>query len=138
MFIKKIQKQFIITETNHIIIDCKINNIDGRFLIDTGASNSCVDYLSANKFKLNYHESNEKASSASNYITKIFYSKNNILEISHFKKNNFDIILFNMIHINNSLEEKNIEKVHGIIGGDILLEHEGHINYQKKILTLKF
>ena len=53
---------------------------------------------------------------------KHFISKNNILEIADLIKNNFEIILFDMTHINNSFNEKNINEIDGIIGGDILKE----------------
>ena len=39
------------------------------------------------------------------------FSKNNILEINKFKKNNFEIILFDMTHINNSFKEKKLMKL---------------------------
>ena len=128
---------FTITDSNHIIILCKVNSIMSRFIIDTGASNSCINYLSKEKFNLNFKKSDEKAYSATDKITNIFYSKNNILEISHFKKNNFDVILFDMSNINNTLKEKEIQEVDGIIGGEILKEHKAFIDYEKKILTLK-
>ena len=40
------------------------------------------------KFNINFKKSNEEASSATNQINEIFFSKNNILEIANFKKNN--------------------------------------------------
>ena len=61
---KKIKKKFKITKSNHIIIECKINSISGKFIIDTGASNSCINYLSAKNLILKFKKSNEKASSA--------------------------------------------------------------------------
>ena len=59
---------FKILSTNHIIIDAKVNNVDGKFLIDNGASNSCIDVNKSEKFKLNYGKSDEQASSATNEI----------------------------------------------------------------------
>jgi len=126
-----------ITVSRHVIIDCKINSINGKFILDTGASNSCVNYLYADKFKLDFKKSNEKAASATEAINETFCSKSNILEIGNFKKNDFEIILFDMSYINNSFREKEIEEVDGIIGGDILSEFDANINYEKKLLTLK-
>ena len=128
---------FEITLSNHIIIDCKVNSINGRFIIDTGASNSCINYLCANKFKVNFKKLDVKASSATNQINEVFYSNNNRLEIKNFKKNNFEVILFDMTHINNSLREKEIEDVDGIIGSDVLKEFNAIIEYKRKIITLK-
>ena len=135
---KKTIKQFLITNSNHIIIECFVNKINGRFIIDTGASNSCINFLSAKKFNLDFKKSNDKASSATEDINETFYSKNNTLEIDNFKKYDFEIILFDMSYINNSLKEKEIKGVDGIIGGDILNEFNAKINYKKKILKLNF
>ena len=129
--------RFKILSTNHIIIKCKINKIEGNFLIDTGASNSCINYLFAEKFNLNTIKSLEKASSATNEINDTYFSKSNTLEIDNLKKLNFEIILFDMTYINNSLKEKNLKVVDGIIGGDILNEFNANINYEKKLLNLK-
>lgn len=135
---KEIKISFLITNSNHIVIKCKVNSIDSRLLVDTGASNSCINYLSANKFKMNFKISNENASSATNKIKETFYSNNNILEIEDLKKNNFEVILFDMTYINNSLTEKGILNVDGIIGNDILKEFKAVINYDKKNIRLKF
>ena len=134
---KEIKISFLITNSNHIVIKCKVNSIDSRLLVDTGASNSCINYLSANKFKMNFKTSNENASSATNKIKETFYSNNNILEIEDLKKNNFEVILFDMTHINNSLTEKGISTVDGIIGSDILKELNAIIDYKKKTISLK-
>ena len=38
--------------TNHFEIKAKLNGVNGRFILDTGASNSCIDITLAEKFKL--------------------------------------------------------------------------------------
>lgn len=129
---------FTLIETNHIIIDCKINGINGKFILDTGASNSCIDLLSADKFDLSYKKFKEKTSSASNIIKETFHSKQNTLEIAKLKKTNFEFILFDMKHINDSLNEKEIHSIDGIIGGDFLAEHNAVINYKNHLLELNF
>ena len=34
--------KLIFLVTKHYLIEAKVNGIDGRFILDTGASNSCV------------------------------------------------------------------------------------------------
>jgi len=128
---------FKILSTNHIIIDAKVNNIDGKFLIDTGASNSCIDLNKSEKFKLNFGKSNEQASSASDEIKDTFISKKNSLIIDKYYINNFDIILFNMKHVIKSLLDKDGIEIDGIIGADILMKHNCCINYKENILVIK-
>ena len=129
---------FVLTNSNHIQIECEVNNVSGIFLVDTGASNSCINYLSASKFNIEFKKSNETASSATNKIIETYISKNNILKIGDCEKTNFNIVLFDMTYINNSLKEKEINEVEGIIGGDILNQLDVCINYKKKEIILEF
>ena len=129
---------FKLTKSNHIQIECEVNYITGKFLIDTGASNSCINYLSSTKFNVKFKKSNETASSATNEISETYYSENNTLKIGDFQKNDFDLVLFDMSFINNSLEKKGVSAVDGIIGGDILNELNASISYKKKVISLEF
>ena len=129
---------FVLTNSNHIQIECQVNNVSGVFLVDTGASNSCINYLSASKFNIEFKKSNENASSATNKISETYISNNNILKIGDCEKTNFNIVLFDMTYINNSLKEKDINEVEGIIGGDILNQLNVCINYKKKEIILEF
>lgn len=38
--------------TNHLELKAKINDVKGRFILDTGASNTCVGLSSIEYFKL--------------------------------------------------------------------------------------
>lgn len=128
----------MLTNSNHIQIECDVNFVSGIFLVDTGASNSCINYLSASKFNIEFNRSDETASSATNKISETYYSKDNILKIGGFQKNDFDLVLFDMTFINNSLKEKGLSSVDGIIGGDILNQSNACINYKKKEIILEF
>ena len=97
-----IKKKFVITDSNHIVIDCKVNDVDGKFIIDSGASNSCINYSLVKKFNLFFNKYDENASSATGEINQIFYSKNNTLRIANFHTKDFEVILFDMTHINKS------------------------------------
>ena len=82
---KKItSKSFNLIESNHIIIECIVNNICVKFIVDTGASNSCINYLSAPKFNVESRKSNETASSATNKINDTYYTNKQTLKIGNF------------------------------------------------------
>ena len=130
--------RFIVTNSNHILIECEINHVSGIFLVDTGASNSCINYISASKFNVEFKKSTEKASSATNKINETYHSKNNTLKVGDCKKNGFDFVLFDMTFINNSLKEKKIKEIDGIIGSDILNELNACVNYKNKEISLEF
>ena len=124
------------TITNHFQIEAMINDIKGLFILDTGASNTCVD-LEKNKFSLISVQSEAKASSATDLIAETKISKKNKLQIGKWKNKSSSIVLFNMTHINNALNERGIESVDGIIGADMLKKGKAIIDYEKNKLFLK-
>jgi len=128
---------FKILSTNHIIIDAKVNNVDGKFLIDTGASNSCIDLNKSEKFKLNYGKSDEQASSATDEIKDTYISKKNLLLIDKYYIHDFDIILFNMEHVIKSLLDKDEIEIDGIIGADLLRKYNCCIDFKENTLLIE-
>ena len=131
-------KKFKVLNTNHIILNSQINNISGNFIVDSGASNSCVDLKKAVDFKLTYEFSKENATSATDQIGNTFISKNNQFKIGKWFISNFSIILFDMSHIQNTLSEKTNIEIDGIIGSDILIEGKAIIDYRNNKIGLQF
>ena len=131
----KIKLKF--TKTNHFEIKASINGTKGRFILDTGASSSCVGFEAIERFNLAVKDSEIKAvgAGASNMLTKI--SNSNQLKIGKWKKNRVALILFNLSHVNTGLINHNAEPVDGIIGADILKKGKAIIDYEKKYLYLK-
>ena len=129
---------FSILKSNHILVKCEINNIKGDFIIDTGASNSCIDYKKSEKFNINFEISNESATSATNKIKKLFVSKKNKIKIDDWLVEDFDLILFDMKQvIDTILSQCNVE-IDGIIGSDILKKGKAVINYKLNKIHLEF
>ena len=126
-----------LTKTNHFEIKATINGIKGLFILDTGASNSCVGFEAIDTFKLKATDSEVKAAGAgaTDMVTQI--SKKNKLKIGKWKKDKVALILFNLTHVNTALVSHNAEPVDGIIGADILKKSKAIIDYEKKYLYLK-
>ena len=126
-----------LTKTNHFEIRATINGVKGRFILDTGASSSCVGFEAIERFKLKVIDSEIMAvgAGASNMQTKL--SKSNTLKIGNWKKRRVALILFNLTHVNLGLLKHNADAVDGIIGADILKKGKGIIDYDKKYLYLK-
>ena len=101
-----IKLQFL--KSQHYSLEAKINGVNGKFILDTGASNSCICASLENNFKIISIETIEKASSATSEISNTKISKNKI-----------NLITLQMSHINDVLSEKKINSVSGIIRGDI-------------------
>ncbi|MBF8149873.1 clan AA aspartic protease [Winogradskyella sp. F6397] len=126
-----------LTKTNHFEIKATINGVKGRFILDTGASSSCVGFEAIERFNLNVKDSEIKAvgAGASDMLTQI--STSNAIKVGKWKRKRVALILFNLSHVNTGLVNHNADPVDGIIGADILKKGKGIIDYEKKYLYLK-
>ena len=131
-------KKFNIVKTNHLIISLKINGKKGYFIIDTGASNTCVCKKMQDYFNLQL-ACDEKimATGASNRQFNASQSQNNTLKIKKFKSDKQTIVLFDLSHINEAFKKENIKPIQGILGADILLQQKAVIDYYNKRLFIK-
>ncbi len=124
------------TATNHFEIKAKINGIKGRFILDTGASKSCLGIEDIEFFKLNTKESEHKASGAGPSEIDTLISSKNEISIGKFRLKKIVLILISLQHINNALEKQEVNPIQGIIGADILHKGKAIIDYNKKYLYL--
>ena len=123
-------------KTKHYLIEAKINGISGKFILDSGASSSCICISLEDKFKVISIENKEKASSANSEMTNTKISKSNAIQIGKWE-DKINLISFDMSHINTALSEKQIDPIDGIIGADILKNSKAILDYKSNKLYLK-
>ncbi|MEP3838353.1 MAG: retropepsin-like aspartic protease [Algibacter sp.] len=126
-----------LTKTNHFEIKASINGKKGLFILDTGASSSCVGFEGIETFKLKAEDSLIKAAGAGATDMDTKTSKKNKLKIGKWYNNKVVLVLFNLTHVNRALTNHNSKPVDGIIGADILKKGKAVIDYEKKYLYLK-
>lgn len=128
---------FKVSKTQHLLIKASINGVTGNFILDTGASNSCVGFEGIEYFNLIAGKSKTKASGAgaTDMFTKL--AKNNSLKIGRWKNHDFHLVVFDMTHVNQALQQHKAKPVHGIIGADVLLEGKAIIDYFNQCLYLQ-
>ena len=128
---------FKVSKTQHLLIKAKINGISGNFILDTGASNSCVGFESIEHFNLIAGKSKTKAAGAgaTGMFTQV--AKDNTLQLGRWKTNDFHLVIFDLSHVNEALLQYKAKRVHGIIGADILLEGKAIIDYFNHCLYLQ-
>ncbi|MGI9532303.1 retropepsin-like aspartic protease [Lutimonas sp.] len=124
------------TITNHFEIKAKINGVKGNFILDTGASKSCVGTEDIDFFNLKSEESEHKASGAGPSEIDTLISSKNEINLGKFKLKKLSLILIDLSHINKALEKQEANPVKGIIGADILIKGKAIIDYNKKYLYL--
>jgi predicted aspartyl protease len=132
---KKIK--FKVTKTQHLLIKAKINGVIGNFILDTGASNSCVGFDCIDLFQLNAEASATKAAGAG-ATGMLTQSATNInLKLGFWKNTEIELVIFDLSHVNDALLQYKSKPVHGIIGADVLLKGKAIIDYYNHYLYLK-
>jgi hypothetical protein len=139
-FLKKKNYTYIpleLTSTNHFEITATINGVIGRFILDTGASNTCIGFDRIDFFKLNSMDSEIKAAGAgaTEMLTKL--STKNTIQIGGWTGKKRKIVLFDLVHVNEALTSHKAMPVDGIIGADILKKGKAIIDYSKRGLYLR-
>ena len=131
---KKIK--FKLTKTQHLLIRAKINGVSGNFILDTGASSSCVGFETIELFNLEAKKSKTKASGAgaTGMFTKI--AVKNSLKLGNWQTKDLNVVIFDLSHVNEALIQHKAKPVQGIIGADILMLGKAIIDYANFCLYL--
>ncbi|MBN8566674.1 MAG: clan AA aspartic protease [Flavobacteriales bacterium] len=132
---KKIK--FKLSKTQHLLIKAKINGIKGSFILDTGASNSCIGFDVVEHFEIEAKVSKNKAAGAGAVGMETQISNQNLLQIGRWKTKNLALVIFDLTHVNLALTQYKAKPVHGIIGADVLLQGKAIIDYYNHCLYLK-
>ncbi len=128
---------FKVSKTQHLLIKATINGTKGNFILDTGASNTCLGFEGIELFHLTAGNSATKAAGAgaTGMLTQI--AKNNILQIGRWKNTQFNLVIFDLSHVNEALIQHKAKPVQGIIGADVLLQGKAIIDYYNHCFYLK-
>jgi len=132
---KKIK--FKISKTKHLLIKASINGVVGDFILDTGASTTCIDFSGIEHFNVVAENSKAKASGAGAVGMETQISKNNLIKLGAWKTSEITLVIFDLSHVNTALADFKAKIVHGIIGADILEQGAAVIDYKNQLLFLK-
>lgn len=127
---------FKVSKTQHLLIKATINGVKGNFILDTGASNSCIGFDQVDYFNITAKASKTKAAGAGATGMETQIGKNITLKIGRWKTKNLHLVIFDLTHVNLALTQYKAKPVHGIIGADVLLEGKAIIDYYNHCLYL--
>ena len=129
--------KFKVTKTQHLLIKATLNGVKGNFILDTGASNSCVGSDNIKVFELIASHSKNKASGAGATDIHTQIADQNTLQIGTWKTVAISIVIFDLSHVNEALVQQKSKPIQGIIGADVLIKGKGIIDYANQYLYLK-
>mgnify|MGYP000131300110 FL=1 len=127
---------FKVSKTQHLLMKASVNGVKGNFILDTGASNSCVGFESIELFQLKATKSKTKASGAGATGMHTQIAVGNQLQLGKWNCIDFELVIFDLSHVNEALNAYKAKSVHGIIGADILMKGKGIIDYYNHCLYL--
>jgi hypothetical protein len=124
----------------HLLIKILINKKVAKVIIDTGASKTVFDKKRIKKFvkkkTFEKHDSLSTGLGTSTMTSELVSIKK--IKIGELEIVNYKTILLDLSHVNHSYEQIKLKPVDGVLGSDLLLKYSAVIDYDKKILKLKF
>lgn len=122
----------------HLSVMAKINGKSVHLLVDTGASRTVFDKQRSLRYiGESSHEPHDKLSTGlgtSSMKTHLAVIRK--IKIGELAIENFEAVLLDLSHVNESYEKMGLTPIDGVLGSDILLKYKAVINYGKK--ELKF
>jgi hypothetical protein len=125
------------TKSAHLVIKARINCIKGRFILDTGASNTCIDIAKASYFNVMPKESEQKATGAGSTGIEMHEATEVSFAMGPWKFDNLHLALLDLSHINSAFESIGESPVEGVVGADVLFHSGAIIHYGKKRLYVR-
>ncbi len=123
--------------TGHYFFSAKINGSVGNFILDTGASTSCIGFSDSSHFSMVSEDSIIKAAGAGAINMETMLSRNNVFTINNWKIKNMDFVIFDLSHINEALGQVEEKPIHGIIGADFLKKNRAVIDYGRNCFYVR-
>ncbi|WP_271855208.1 retropepsin-like aspartic protease family protein [Patiriisocius marinus] len=123
--------------TGHYYSKVKLNGVKAIFIIDTGASTSCIGEKFISHFSLTSEESDVLAAGAGATGMKTKSSENNLLKIGSRTITDMSFVIFDLSHVNEALLQVDTLTTHGILGADFLKNKRAVIDYGRNCMYLK-
>lgn len=125
------------THTDHFAVEAMLNGVSGRFIVDTGASNTCVGLDRLSHFGMESEVSEVKAAGAGSAELETAVSADNHLAVGAWERSRLQVVILDLSHVNQALVAHLADPVDGILGADVLRLGKAVIDYRKSRLYLK-
>ena len=123
--------------TGHSTCRAELNTKKCVFIIDTGASSSCIDFEHVGLFNLIQEKSDVIAAGAGDSNMKTALAQNNVFKLKNHKTKNISFVLFDLSHVKKAISMVDPTIIHGILGADYLKKHSAVLDYGRNCMYLK-
>jgi hypothetical protein len=122
---------------SHFEVDVSVNTCAGRFVLDTGASMTCLDKDAAARFHVVLQPSSEKAAGAGQGQLDIEVGVAAEFALAQYDLGEFQFAVLDFSHLNYELVQRGTLPVDGVLGADILRKKAGILDYESATLFLR-
>lgn len=123
-------------KSSHIVTKASLNGYPGRFIIDTGASATCVDQELYKEFQLTTEFMDKQIGTASGSLRpRVSYQ--NTLELGDWSDEDVTLLSMDMSFVNSALKAEGMRSIQGLLGADFLISSNAVIDYRGSWLFLK-
>ncbi len=123
--------------SNHRRLEASINGIKGSFILDTGASSSCIDFKDLDRFEVEVNDLSIRAAGAGDSNMQGSVSFGNKLKVGAWKTKEFNLVAIDLSHVNEALSQEGIKPTDGVMGADFLEQSGAIIDFEKNKLYLR-
>lgn len=126
--------------TGQLLINARINDVDGIYILDTGAGTSVIDLsrIETLKLKLNHDEAEFSGGGVGGHGLENIPSYNNKIEIKNFQLDNLAVAVMSLESAWTSLAAAGAhEELYGILGVDVLRAGNAILEFSTMTLYLK-
>ncbi len=122
----------------HPVCTLLVNNCIARFVIDTGASHTVMDFNRIEIFadKTSVKSNNELSTGLGTSSMQSMMVRIKSMEIDTIKIHNYKMILLDLSHINATYEAMGIKAIDGVLGTDIMYKYKATLSFATK--TIRF
>lgn len=123
----------------HLMVKAGINHHFANLLIDTGASKTVFDFKRIHKFEENIAPVlQEKLSTGlGTNSMQIHLAQVKLFALGDLELTDFEVVLLDLSHVNQSYETIAIEQIDGVIGSDLLCRYDAVIDFKNKVLRIE-
>ena len=124
----------------HLLMKIKINNRFANMIIDTGASrtvfdeNLILEFLENDKTEFEENERLSTGLGTNTMKSKAFMLDS--LKFGEFEIKDYQAVVLDLKHVNESYKMLNLPIIHGVLGGDLLKKYKAVIYYKTKMIKL--